>query len=336
MRVGFNPNKNQEIDETVYFHQVIIPVYIPHFKDYFSESFDIFKLSLESLFLTCHNQTYFTIINNGCCDEVVRYLDDLYKKKKIHTLTHTDNIGKMNAISKGLAGHNFALITITDADVLFLNNWQEETYLVFEKFPRTGTVCPTPMPKLYSYLSEKILRTYLFSDKLRFTKVKYPEALKSFALSIGNKDLYNSVHLNKILTLTDTGYSAVVGAGHFVATYRLEIFKDSKYQVSKHKMGDGLSQFLDYRTVEKGLWRLSTDGNYAYHMGNVVEPWMTEKISNLTRNKVNPNINLTKVKSNNSYLFRDRLFRYFFKFRPIRIWFLKYKGLTKQESNNYI
>ena len=335
MRVGFNPNKNKTIDETTYFHHIIIPVYIPHFKDYFKESFDILKLSLESLFLTCHHQTYFTIINNGSCHEVVKYLDNLFREKKIHTLTHTDNIGKMNAISKGLVGHDFDLVTITDADVLFLNNWQEETYLVFEKFPQTGTVSPTPSPKLYAYLTEKIIRTYLFSNKLRFTKVKDVAALKSFALSIGNKDFYNSTHLDKILSISNKDYAAVVGAGHFVATYRSEIFKNENLKVTTHKMGEALAEFLDYRTVKKGLWRLSTEKNYAYHMGNIVEPWMRDKISKLTHNTTNPNISLAKIELNNSYVFRDRLFRYFFKFKPIRKWFLNHKGLTKQEARNY-
>ena len=54
MRIGFNPNKDKikEVDE--YFHQVIIPVYIPNKHGYFKDSFQILVHSLESLFKTSH------------------------------------------------------------------------------------------------------------------------------------------------------------------------------------------------------------------------------------------------------------------------------------------
>lgn len=50
MRVGLNPNKDKIIENTDFFHQVIVPVYIPHQNDYFKDSFQILKFCLESLF----------------------------------------------------------------------------------------------------------------------------------------------------------------------------------------------------------------------------------------------------------------------------------------------
>ena len=52
MRVGSNPHKDKPQDESVYSHQVIIPVYIPNQEEYFKDSFKIFKLCIESLFAT--------------------------------------------------------------------------------------------------------------------------------------------------------------------------------------------------------------------------------------------------------------------------------------------
>jgi len=125
MRIGFNPNKDKELDSTDFIHQVVVPVFIPNHEDYFKDSFRILKYCLESLFKTSHNKTFFTIINNGSDKIVVDYLNNLLADGTIHELIHTTNIGKLNAILKGITGQKFQLITISDADVLFLNDWQK-------------------------------------------------------------------------------------------------------------------------------------------------------------------------------------------------------------------
>ena len=165
MRLGFNPHKDKKQIKSDYFHQVVIPVYIPNEEGYFKDSFVILQYCLQSLFKTSHQKTYFTIVNNGSCDEVVDYLNSLYHKKKIQELIHSTNIGKLNAILKGLTGNQFTLITIADADVLFVNNWQEETYAVFEAFPKTGSVSPCPNSKLLKYCTTNIFFEKHLNDK---------------------------------------------------------------------------------------------------------------------------------------------------------------------------
>ena len=44
MRLGFNPHKDKQQIKSDYFHQVVIPVYIPNTEGYFEDSFEIFKL----------------------------------------------------------------------------------------------------------------------------------------------------------------------------------------------------------------------------------------------------------------------------------------------------
>lgn len=46
MRVGFNPNKDKKVPESSYFHQVVIPVYIPNLDGYFKDSLSILKYCL--------------------------------------------------------------------------------------------------------------------------------------------------------------------------------------------------------------------------------------------------------------------------------------------------
>ena len=86
MRIGFNPNKDKIKKPDGYFHQVIIPVYIPNNQGYFKDSFQILLNCLESLFKTSHPETYFTIVNNGSCKEVVTYLNQLFNNNKINVI----------------------------------------------------------------------------------------------------------------------------------------------------------------------------------------------------------------------------------------------------------
>ena len=95
MRLGSNPNKQVEQEQSQYLHQVIVPVYIPNEEGYFVDALQILKICLDSLFNTVHDRTYITLVNNGSCENVVRYLDSLFLEKKIHELIHTDNIGKL-------------------------------------------------------------------------------------------------------------------------------------------------------------------------------------------------------------------------------------------------
>lgn len=80
------------------------------------------QLCIESLLKTVHSKTCITIVNNGSCKEVEDYLNILYQGAKIHEVIHTENIGYINAMLKGIADQNFPIFPNADADVLFLNS----------------------------------------------------------------------------------------------------------------------------------------------------------------------------------------------------------------------
>lgn len=339
MRVGFNPNKDKTLPKSDYTHQVVVPVYIPHQNDYFKDSFQILRFCLESLITTSHAKTYITIVNNGSCEEVIVYLNQLQQEGKIQEVIHTTAIGKLNAILKGLTGHQFPLITITDADVLFLNHWQKATYEVFDAFPKTGLVCTTPSSKSFNYKTFNILIERLFSKNLAFSKVKNPAAFDAFATSIGNPNFYKPVHFEKYLTLTNHKVQAVVGAGHFVATYRGNIFSDLGVTATTYSLG-GTSEanILDVPVIRKGYWRLSTDDNYTYHLGNVIEPWMQEAFNALKKEDKELDFvlhNSLKRPSELLFWLKNSLPEKLFYRKPIRRFFLRYKGLTQEEAKQY-
>lgn len=339
MRVGYNPNKDKIQEPNDFFHQVIVPVYIPNNEGYFKDSFQILKYCLESLLKTIHSKTFVTIINNGSHSGVANFLNELHEKKKIHEVINTTNIGKLNAILKGVSGHNFSFITATDCDVLFLENWQKETYNVFEKFPKSGAVCPTPSSKSLQNHTFNIWFDLLFSKSLQFTKAKNPLALKAFAVSIGNPKFYTNTHLEKYLTVSNKSFKAVVGAGHFVATYRREVFENNKIKHSGFMLGgDSEGNLLDIPVIKKGMWRLSTEDNFAYHMGNVEENWMKEivkeiKPTNFSQEKP---IILSELQfSQFDFLIKYKLFSKIITRKRIWRYFLKKKGLSKDEVLKY-
>ena len=150
MRVGNNPNKDlKELSNKLsYKHRIIIPVYIPSEGGYFKEALKIFKTCIISILKTKSSHTAISVVNNGSCVEVENYLNTLFRSNKIQELIHTENIGKINALLKVLRTVNEDLITITDADVLFLNGWQDNTVKVFNAFPKASVVGIVPQFQL--------------------------------------------------------------------------------------------------------------------------------------------------------------------------------------------
>ena len=338
MRKGLNPQKDKPQDKFEYTHQVIIPVYIPNQEVYFKDSFRIFKICLESLFKTTHDKTFISVINNGSSKEIQDYLDELFITQKIHEVIHTANRGKLNSIVKGLVGNNIELVTIADSDVFFLDNWQQETVKTFNAFPKAGVVGIVPQFRNFSYLCGNLLFENFFSAKLKFTEVKNPEAIKRFFHSIWGEANYNPAHLKWNLTIENEISTAVVGSGHFVATYRKAIF-DQTQTYFEYKMGMDTEFYLDEMPLKKGLWRLTTHDNYAYHMGNVFEDWMQETLEGISSN-TSKNVTLFEIPEIKncrkiSYFIKNRLFIKFFNKKPFRRLFYKMKGLPEHEINSY-
>jgi glycosyltransferase involved in cell wall biosynthesis len=339
MRIGYNPHKDKTQTVSDFIHQVIIPVYIPNQEGYFKDSFEILKLCLDSLFKTIHDKTYVSVVNNGSCDLIVDYLNKLHKANKIQEVIHTTNVGKLNAVLKGILGNSFALITVSDADVLFLNGWQEASYAVFEAFPKAGAICPTPSSRSLRTYTANVYWDLFFSNKVKCTQVVNPDALQMFGLSVGDANFYNPIQLKKYLSVSNADKKAVVGAGHFVTTYRAEVFDNLENRFATYKLGgDSEGQFLDIPVIIKGFWRLSTADNYAFHMGNVLEDWMLVEVSKLLQNNKKSTFELKPIQSSSklAYFIKSKLFSKLILNKKTMKYFLIWKGLTREEAKSYL
>jgi len=340
MRIGVNPQKKYRIAEVSYLQQVIIPVYIPHHKAYFKDSFKILRLCINSLVKTVHSATFISIVNNGSCRDVRLYLQELVEEGKIQEVIHTSNIGKVNAVKKAFQGHNFPLITVADADVLFLEGWQEATTTVFTSFEKAGVVGIVPQFKMFMSLSHNLLFDAFFSKKLRFTEVEEPAEMQNFYRSLGWDDDYKKIYLQRHLTITaENNTRAVVGAGHFVATYRQECLHLMDKNPTSHKMGDILMKNnFDTPVLKLGGWRLTTSGNFAYHMGNVFQEWMQQTVAALpdTPLAVPPPLNLLPLKASRmEYFIKIKLFKKLMSYPLVYRFFIKNKGLDATAAKIY-
>lgn len=340
MRKGANISKDVLLNPSVSSHRVIIPLYIPNEEDYYKESYQIFEFCLFSVIKTSATQLKISVISNNSCDSVNDKLYELQKKGCIDELIiEKEAVGKINSILKALRTAEERLITITDADVLFCNGWEEAVIEVFDAFPKAGAVCPVPVFRKQLHLTSNIWWHYLFSSKLSFSAVKNPEAMERFAQSLGwfsLEDRFKDV----ICTLKGKNNTlAVLGCSHFVATYKREVFEQLPRSNSKYKLG-GDSEFLytDEPVLKVGGYRLATYDNYAYHMGNHVEPWMQKVYETITEINSKKEIAFSFMKLKKSmwsYFFTERIFKKIFYFKACYDFLLRKKGLTKEQLKNF-
>jgi len=340
MRKGKNLSKDVLLPISNSYHRIIIPLYIPEEEGYYKDAFTIFTYCLISLHKTSSSNIKVSVVSNGSCDKVHERLFELQQEGSIDELIiEKENIGKVNSILKALRTAQERLITITDADVLFDNDWEKEVVNIFKAFPKAGAVSPVPVFRTHFRLTSNIWFDHLFSSRLKFRPVKDPQSMTLFANSIGWPWL-DIKYKDVIATLKSKDDTiAVLGSSHFVCTYKREVFGKIPENNSVYKLG-GDSEYLytDLPVLKMGGYRLATYGNYAYHLGNVLEEWMVQKEDGIKVQKKEMNISkeLKILKSRPFYyFFTEKIFKKIFYNIKIRNKVLAYKGLSKEQISDF-
>jgi hypothetical protein len=239
---------------------------------------------------------------------------------------------------KGLVGHNTELVTIADADVLFLPNWQSETIKVFRKIPKAGVVGIVPQFCNFKGKSENVLLANFFTKKIQFLPVKNKEALMHFYDSIGWKRDYNPDYLKHTLGLNiSDDFKVIIGSGHFVSTYKRAAIQNIKTYIP-FKLGGSSEGYLDSLPLAQDYWRLTTYDNFAYHIGNVPEEWMYDivnKEKGIPLKEVNYDFQTNKVVNATWVAFRNKLFRRIIMNEKVMPFLYKKWGLPKESIKKY-
>ncbi|TYB80167.1 glycosyltransferase family 2 protein [Bizionia saleffrena] len=335
MRKGDNKSKNIKIGVTSCEHRVIIPLYVPVEEGYYKQSFDIFKMCLSSVRKTSVSKIKVSVVSNGSSANINSKLLDFQNDGLIDELIiERENIGKINSVLKVLRSTEERFITITDADVLFLNNWEKEVMSIFKEFPDAAAVSPLPVFRTQNHYTSSILFDYFFSNKLKFSKVKNPDALTLFAKSIGWSYL-DDKWKDCIMTIeSKNGTKAVVGCNHCVVTYKREIFNGIPSNNSKYKLGgDSEGLYLDIPAQYFGGYRLATYDNFAYHLGNTIETWMLKDFNNLINEEKKDHFtqSLFLKKSIVRHFFKNIIFKKIISRKAIRKIYYRKKGLKQSK-----
>ncbi|WP_299888574.1 glycosyltransferase family A protein [uncultured Lacinutrix sp.] len=340
MRNGENIVRDKLVEVSKSSHRVIIPVYIPNEEGYYKDAYKVFEICVSSILKTSNSPVKISIISNGSSDAINTKIASFCNTNAIDELIiTTSKIGKINSILKCLRHSKERLITITDADVLFLNNWEQAIVDVFNAFPKAGMVSPVPMYRTQLRLTSNIWLRYFFSNTLKFRPVKNPEALERFAKSVGWPNLSNKMKDVALTLKSKSNIIAYVGNSHFVGTYKNEVFKQLPKEDSLYKLG-GNSEFLylDEPVLKVGGYRLATYNNYAYHLGNKLEDWAEETFKTLedSKKEYNDYDIIPKLSSSSiSYFISEKIFKKLFYIKSFKRFAYKRKGLNKEQLHNF-
>jgi hypothetical protein len=279
MRIGSNPQKSEKKINLTTYHRVIVVVYIPNAEGFYKNSYDVFKLCLDSLIATINSNAAITIINNGSYEKVTDLLQSYLKDKKIDSLIHHSvNIGKIDALIGSARGAREELITYSDSDILFQKGWQENVEKVFSTFSNVGSVSPISIRYGLFYGTSSVLKQIILGKvKIKFEPIpenfdSYNKYLKSINWDTDKNDNKNWPVVEK------NNNKAIVGSGHQVLTISRELlFKTVPSNPSLTLVGgDSEYKYVDEPIDKLRKLRLCTYHNFAFHMGNNLEDWMID------------------------------------------------------------
>lgn len=325
MREGVNPEKFKGEKNIKKQHRVVVVFYIPNIEeDYYKESIVVLDACLNSLVNTINFETTnITLINNNSIVEVMEVVDKYIKNKQIDKyVLYDENKGKVYAVIDEVRSVYEPFVTITDCDVLFFSGWEQAVFNVFKNYKKAGVVTPLPVQYAAFHANSSVFFDHYFIGKMKYGKVVndkdvdlYIQGLNNTAL-INKKGKYNWKEKQYYL---DGNIKAIVGATHFVATYRSSIFTNETAFPEIKFVNGYETEFIDNLADKKGLYRLSTLNTFAYHIGNKMDDFV-EMISFNEQLKVNSDLFLnlkTPAKSYIPYWIKSIFFRALKRFKKL-------------------
>jgi len=159
MRLGQNPAK--AIDHVAKPARVTVAVvsYIPFLGGYYSQSLDVLKACLESIWSNTDQPYDLLVFDNASCAEVRTYLAAQQQEGRIQFLLLSEkNIGKGGAWNFIFAGAPGEIIAYADSDIYFLPGWLPAQLKVLETFPNPGMITGMPMWSPAEYSTSTVRR----------------------------------------------------------------------------------------------------------------------------------------------------------------------------------
>jgi hypothetical protein len=314
MRVGMNPQKQENTIQLQSYHRVVIVVYIPKMSGYYANVFEVMKLSLESITVTKNASCEITVVNNGSCVEVINYLNQIYSEDKINCLIHhRQNVGKMDALIGAARGAREEFVTLSDVDVLFVEGWQQAVEKIFNSIPDVGLVSPISSKTEYTYSSFSTW-SKIFLKKVKFKYEPIPENFEAYNKFLESINWDQETDPNAVWPVIEKNETkAIVGSNHQVLTIKRSLLFEFVPTLPSLTLVGNNSEYnyIDFPVDVANKMRLSTFNNFAFHMGNKVEDWMIEiQNKNLLNNIEKRKTEKIVFKANQKEMHKPNLFFY--------------------------
>ena len=279
-RIGQNPARDRKSDYAPADVTIAVVVHIPALVGYHSQRFDILKMSLGSLFRHTSSDYDLMIFDNGCCQEVGDYLENLKSTGSLRFLLSVrENIGKMGAFQVLFRAAPGNILAYSDDDIFFYPGWLERHLEILTTFPRVGMV--SGLPALAGIDSRVKGTMNLIKENPQIT-VKTGQIPREwqvdFALSTGRdpQQWMDRCAEEPPLIAEFDGKRAFISAAHFqFVGYKDVLIRALPESWSGQLMRE--MRFLDEGIDALGYMRLSTTERVVRHMGNILdESWQKE------------------------------------------------------------
>ena len=276
-RLGQNPMKWLDHEHTSERITIMTAVHIPLLADYWLESLDVLKLSLQSILENTEFPFDLMVFDNNSCEEVQDYLLSMQRSGSIDYLILSDqNHRKLGALNFLLFAAPGEIVSFTDSDVYFRPGWLRASVEVLEAFPKAAQVTALPTADRLNDHASSTIKGIAESPELEVQRGNdlIPERfIRAHAMSIGLswQEYQRRLVGREDVRITRDGISAYASAQDFQFTawkdrvlplLPLTNYTDEEFYDPLH------SPVLEARLDAAGYWRLSTVDYYAHHIGN--------------------------------------------------------------------
>jgi hypothetical protein len=273
MRIGQNPAKF--VDHVVQPARITVAVvsYIPFLGGYYTESLDVLKTCLESIWQNTDLPYDLLVFDNASCQETRQYLEQSAQQGRIQYLVLSEkNIGKGGAWNFIFSAAPGEVIAYADSDIFFYPGWLSALMDVLESFPKAGMVTGMPLWSPAEFSTSTV--TWAHTEpgvEIQHGKFLPWQDYWRHSRSLGKDENVTRQHFDSCqdVCLLHQAKRYYIGAGHFQFIARRQVLQEALPIPSDRPMGQVRS--LDIALNQKGYLRLSTPEWWIQHMGNTLQ-----------------------------------------------------------------